>query len=105
MARDWSPIGIPQNHKPQNTNISMGLCKKDVAPVRQQWSNIFLALTQRYEPLTTDHQRIDGFVQEGRNSSALAMELRPFCTNPKIWNLLKYVYFLPNNYLHRDATM
>ena len=28
---------------------------------------------------------IDGLVQERRNSSALAMELRLFCTNPLIW--------------------
>ena len=28
---------------------------------------------------------IDGLVQERCNSSALAMELRPFCTNPMIW--------------------
>ena len=25
----------------------MGLCKKDVSPVRQQWSYIFLSLTHR----------------------------------------------------------
>ena len=30
-------------------------------------------------------QNIDGLVQERRNSSALAMELRLFCTNPSIW--------------------
>ena len=28
----------------------MGYCKKDVAPVHQQWSNIFLSLTYRYMP-------------------------------------------------------
>ena len=28
----------------------------------------------------------DGLVQEGRNSSALAMELRLSCTNPSIWD-------------------
>ena len=28
---------------------------------------------------------IDGLVQEKRNSSALAMELRLPCTNPSIW--------------------
>ena len=28
--------------------ISMGLCKKDGTPVRQQWSYIFLALSHRY---------------------------------------------------------
>ena len=28
--------------------ISMGLCKKDVTPVRYQWSYIFLELTLRY---------------------------------------------------------
>ena len=28
---------------------------------------------------------IDGLVQERRNSSALAMELRLSCTNPSIW--------------------
>ena len=30
-------------------------------------------------------QYIDGFVQERRNSSALALELRLSCTNPSIW--------------------
>ena len=30
---------------------------------------------------------IDGFVQERRNSSALAMELRLSCTNPSIYNV------------------
>ena len=30
---------------------------------------------------------IDGLVQEIRNSSALAMELRLSCTNPSIWDL------------------
>ena len=29
-------------------------------------------------------QHIDGLVQERRNSIALAMELRLFCTNPSI---------------------
>ena len=29
--------------------ISMGWCKKDVTPVRQQWSYAFLALTHRYK--------------------------------------------------------
>ena len=29
---------------------------------------------------------INGLVQERRNSSALAMELHLFCTNPSIWN-------------------
>ena len=31
---------------------------------------------------------IDGLVQERRNSSALAMELRLSCTNPSIWHQL-----------------
>ena len=30
-------------------------------------------------------QHIDGLVQERRNSSASAMELRLSCTNPSIW--------------------
>ena len=29
-------------------NKSMGKCKKDITPVRQQWSYVFLALTHRY---------------------------------------------------------
>ena len=29
-----------------------------------------------------DDNHIDGLVQDGRNSSALAMELRLSCTNP-----------------------
>ena len=29
--------------------VLMGLCKKDVTPVHQQWSYVFLALTHRYE--------------------------------------------------------
>ena len=34
---------------------------------------------------------IDGLVQEKRNSSALAMELRLLCTNPSIWSMCKCV--------------
>ena len=30
------------------TIISIGLCKRDVTPVRQQWSYVFLALAHRY---------------------------------------------------------
>ena len=41
--------------------------------------------------LTWHHWNIDGLVQERRNSSALAMELRLSCTNPSIytvtWNM------------------
>ena len=33
---------------------------------------------------------IDGLVQERRNSSALAMELRLSCTNPSICEWTKY---------------
>ena len=32
-----------------------------------------------------DDDGIDGLVQERRNSSALAMELRLSCTNPSTW--------------------
>ena len=34
---------------------------------------------------TLEWHYIDGLVQERRNSSALAMELRLSCTNPSIW--------------------
>ena len=34
--------------------------------------------------IMSQHQYIDGLVQERRNSSALAMELRLTCTNPSI---------------------
>ena len=43
----------------------------------------------RYHILTSNHWYIDGLVQEKRNSSALAMELRLSCTNPSIWYCLK----------------
>ena len=33
----------------------------------------------------TSHEYIEGLVQERRNSSALAMELRLSCTNPSTW--------------------
>ena len=36
---------------------------------------------RRHRDTRTFHQHIDGLVQERRNSSALAMELRLFCTN------------------------
>ena len=36
--------------------------------------------------MCSQHPYIDGFVQERRNSSALAMELRLSCTNPSICN-------------------
>ena len=32
----------------QGTDISMGLCKKDVTPLLTHWSYVFLALTHRY---------------------------------------------------------
>ena len=35
---------------------------------------------------------IDGFVQERRNSSALAMELRLSCTNPSICGIVEKYY-------------
>ena len=31
---------------------------------------------------------MDGLMQEGRNSIALAMELRPSCINPSIWYVI-----------------
>ena len=39
---------------------------------------------------------MDGLVQERRNSSALAMELRLFCNNPSVleWHLEQCVYKL-----------
>ena len=77
------------------------------------WSYVFLALNHRYLDLSavvpflctlqdisiwsviyfmshSSHNgvNIDGLVQEICNSSALAMELRLFCTNPSIWSLL-----------------
>ena len=48
----------------------------------------------RDDVLTKDH--IDGLVQERCNSSALAMELYPFCTNPLTWSWCMF-YF--NNYV------
>ena len=36
-------------------------------------------------------QNLDGLVQERRNSSALAMELRLSCTNPSIISLQLYI--------------
>ena len=56
---------------------SMGWCKKDVSPVRYQWSYVFLILT-----LPNNH--INGLVQDCSNSSALAMELLQCCTKPLI---------------------
>ena len=44
--------------------------------------------------LTWHHWNIDGLVQERRNSSALAMELRLSCTNPSIYNM-KHVASIP----------
>ena len=37
----------------ENDLMSMGQCKKDVTPVRYQWSYVFLALTHRY--VSKDH--------------------------------------------------
>ena len=39
-----------------------------------------------YENDPINHKRIDGLVQERRNSSELAMELRISCTNPLIYH-------------------
>ena len=38
-----------------------------------------------YSPITFCRGHINGFVQERRNSSALATELRLSCTNPSIF--------------------
>ena len=35
----------------------MGWCKKDVTPVRQQWSNVFIAVTHRYYEYGTQNMR------------------------------------------------
>ena len=40
-----------------------------------------------YVCVCVDDIDIDGLVQERRNSSAFAMELRPFCINPSIWRV------------------
>ena len=40
------------------------------------------------------HHNIDGLVQERRNSSALAMELRLSCTNPLTFGLMIHAYAL-----------
>ena len=75
------------------------------------WSYIFLALTHRYHHIYpwglsvpgltlswfySQHyhgvmviKQIDGLVQERRNSSALAMELRLSCINPSKWCWMK----------------
>ena len=41
---------------------------------------------------------IDGLVQERRNSSALAMELRLSCTNPSKWTIAGLMLFLWHNH-------
>ena len=49
---------------------------------------------------TFDKWYIDGLVQERRNSSALAMELRASCINPSIWNVHTYkIWHYINNWL------
>ena len=45
-----------------------------------------------------DH--IHGFVQERRNSSALAMELRLSYTNPSIWKMVNISAWIQSN--HHD---
>ena len=55
LSAKWPPFwsgftNVNRNWKNSNDDnqlhiISMGLCKKDVTPVREQWSYIFLALT------------------------------------------------------------
>ena len=44
--------------------------------------------------LSTKH--IDGLVQERRNSSVLAMELRISCINPSIWSTPSKTYTWDN---------
>ena len=46
---------------------------------------ILEALYPQRKVLCRLHQDIDGLGQERRNSSALAMELRLYCTNPHRW--------------------
>ena len=41
-----------------------------------------------YISLLNTHKEIDGLVQERRNSSALAKELRLSCINPSIWYMV-----------------
>ena len=43
--------------------------------------------------LTFQNYHIDGLMQERRNSSALAMELRLSCLNPSIYKIVCYRYF------------
>ena len=47
---------------------------------------------------------IDGLVQEKRNSSALAMELRITCTNPSNYTLRHADSFTPVAYLSTKST-
>ena len=42
-------------------------------------------------PLAGHIHKIDGLVQERRNSSELAMELHLSSTNPSKWSLFKYL--------------
>ena len=55
---NWKGINLPAWNKMcmltlwyaaiETMFISMGLCKKDITPVLQQWNYVFLALTHRY---------------------------------------------------------
>ena len=50
--RKWSSCSrVNKGHKvvPMIENIPMGWCKKDVTPLLTHWSDVFLALTHRYD--------------------------------------------------------
>ena len=90
------------------------------------WSYVFLALTQRYHHIYpwglsvpgltlswfySQHyhgvmaiKQIDGLVQERRNSSALAMELRLSCINPSKWCWMKPTWFINLTIHYSDFT-
>ena len=48
---------------------------------------------------------IDGLVQERRNSSALAMELRLSCTNPSIWTCYSCTLYSTHSWLQRYISL
>ena len=67
------------------------LCAKSPCLEHPDHSSVLLHLATSYvswSQLIRWHLHIDGLVQERRNSSALAMELCLFCTNPSICKLL-----------------
>ena len=72
-------------HQPSQTTQAGGQTRLQIGSVPSQWLHI------------------DGLVQERRNSSALAMELRLYCTNPSTCDMASQITCSQLDYLFNNS--